>query len=76
MRMLPSWFLFTMIVIGGSTAVIANTLYPLARAQEARDRLANDARAILIPEIKRNSDLVKSMQDSLDSGNVSVLKST
>ena len=34
--MLPSWLLFIMIVFGGLLAVVANTFYPLAKAQEAR----------------------------------------
>jgi hypothetical protein len=57
-----------MIVVGGAMAVIANTLYPLARAQEARERLANDARTILLPETKRNSALVVTMQGALETG--------
>ncbi len=64
--MLPSWALFGMIVVGGAVAVIANTLYPLARAQEAKDKLASDARAILDPEIKSNLELIATFNTELD----------
>src|SRR3979409_680755 len=67
MRMLPSWALFALIVIGGGVVVIANTLYPLARAQETKEKLANDARAIISPEIKSNLALVGQIQTA---GNV------
>ncbi len=70
----PSWILFAMIVLGGAMAVIANTLYPLAKAHEARDRLASDARTILLPEIKRNSELVASMQPALTAGTIPLQK--
>lgn len=73
-RMPPSWILFALIVIGGAVAVIANTLYPLAKAREAKERLASDARTILLPEIKRNSEIVLSMQSTLDARNVPVEK--
>jgi hypothetical protein len=68
MRMLPSSVLFAMIVIGGAVAVFANALYPLAKAREAKYRLASDARTILLPEVKRNADLGLSMQGSLAEG--------
>ncbi len=74
MRMPPSWILFALIVIGGAVAVIANTLYPLAKAREAKERLASDARAILLPEIKRNSEIVLAMQSILEARTVPVEK--
>lgn len=61
--MLPSSVLF-----GGAVAVFANALYPLAKAREAKYRLASDARTILLPEVKRNADLGLSMQGSLAEG--------
>jgi hypothetical protein len=68
MRMPPSWILFGLIVFGGVVAVIGNTLYPLARQQEAKERLAADARTILQPEIDRNRKLADSTQNALRSG--------
>ena len=70
----PSWFLFAMIVVGGAMAVIANTLYPLAKAREGRERLASDARAILLPEVKRNSELVLSIEAILAANNIPLQK--
>jgi sensor domain CHASE-containing protein len=70
MRMLPSWALFALIVVGGGVVVIANTLYPLARARETKEQLANDARAIISPEIKGNLALVGQFQTALEAGNM------
>lgn len=74
MRMPPSWILFGLIVIGGAVAVISNTLYPLAKARETKERLASDARTILLPEIKQNSEIVLSMQSTLEARIASVEK--
>jgi hypothetical protein len=54
-----------MIALGGLVAVVANTLYPLARAEEAKARIARDARALLLPEIQRNATLVTTIQSNL-----------
>ena len=70
MRMLPSWALFALIVIGGGIVVVANTLYPLARAQEAKEKLAGDAKAIISPEIKGNVMLLEQFQKSFATGNI------
>jgi hypothetical protein len=69
MRMLPSWALFGLIIIGGAVVVVANTLYPLAKAQETKEKLAGDARAIISPEIKSNLVLVGQSQAAFTSGN-------
>ena len=74
MRMLPSWALFGLIIIGGAVVVVANTLYPLARAQETKEKLATDARAIISPEIKSNLALVGQFQTGLGNGNALVQK--
>jgi uncharacterized SAM-binding protein YcdF (DUF218 family) len=74
MRMLPSWALFALIVIGGGIVVVANTLYPLARAQEAKEKLAGDAKAIISPEIKGNVMLLEQFQKSFATGNIPVQK--
>jgi hypothetical protein len=66
---MPSWALLLLIVFGGAIVVVANTFYPLARAQEAKERLAADAKAILLPEIKSNSDLSVKMLGELDGDN-------
>jgi hypothetical protein len=63
-----------MIVVGGAMAVIANTLYPLARSNEATLRLASDAKSILLPEVKHNLEIASAMQRSLSNGNVILYK--
>jgi hypothetical protein len=68
MRLPPSWLLFAMIVVGGAVAVISNTLYPIAKSNEAKTRLAKDSRSILFPEIQRNSALVSNIQSQLQAG--------
>jgi hypothetical protein len=68
--MLPSWAFIVMIVIGGGVAVVGNIFYQTATSREAKERLANDARTILLPEIRRNSALVSSMQSALATGSV------
>jgi hypothetical protein len=70
MSMPPSWFLFAVIVFGGLLAVVGNTLYPLAREQEKRARLAEDAWVILRPELDRNKQLATDMQSELPKGTV------
>lgn len=68
--MLPSWALFGLIIIGGAVVVVANTLYPLSKAQEDKAKLAADAKAILLPEIKRNAQLVTGIEQTLSSGQI------
>jgi hypothetical protein len=68
--MLPSWLLLVMILIGGALAVGGTTLYPGAREREAKERLARDARAILLPEIEANIDIASKMQARLAEGKV------
>jgi hypothetical protein len=70
MRMIPSWVLFAFIIIGGAIVVVANTLYPLARAQEDKQKLAQDAKAILLPEIKHNLEIVNGIKLALDANNI------
>jgi hypothetical protein len=72
--MLPSSVLFATIVFGGLLAVVGNTLYPLAREQEKRARLAGDAWTILRPEIAENKLLSTQMQAELDKGTIDVRK--
>ena len=74
MNLPPSWALFAVIVIGGAVAVIGNTLYPLAREQEKRARLADDARAILRPELEANKNLTAEMKAELEKGTVDTRK--
>ena len=74
MSLPPSWVLFALIVFGGSLAVVGNILYPLAREQEKRMRLADDAWIILQPELKRNKQLATDMQSELPKGTVDTRK--
>jgi hypothetical protein len=73
MRM-PSWIVLVLIVIGGIMVVVGNIEYPRARAREDKQRLANDARTILLPEMKRNSEIVLSMQSALEARHVPMEK--
>jgi hypothetical protein len=70
MRTLPSSVLFVILVFAGAVAVIANALYPVAKAQEAKERLARDARTILLPELDRNATLLASIQTDLAKGTI------
>jgi hypothetical protein len=74
MNLPPSWALFAIIVIGGAVAVVGNTLYPLAREQEKRARLADDAWAILQPELETNKNLAAEMSAELEKGTVDTRK--
>jgi hypothetical protein len=68
--MLPSWVLLALIVFDGAVVVIANTFYPLAKAQEAKERLASDARAILMPEIRGNATFATTMRAAREENNI------
>jgi hypothetical protein len=74
MNLPPSWALFALIVIGGAVAVVGNTLYPLAREQEKRAHLADDAWAILRPELVANKNLATEMTAGLETGTVDTRK--
>jgi hypothetical protein len=56
-RMIPSWAFLVLLVVGGGTVGFANAYYLQAREREAKERLAADAKSILLPEIKSNFDL-------------------
>jgi len=74
----PSWvsssFLLFVILISGAFAVGANIWYQAAKAREAKADLASNAKAILLPEVKRNGDLISSMQAALTKGQVPLEK--
>ena len=68
MRMLSSGVVLFVVVAAGALAVAANSYYPLAKEREARERLARNAKAILLPEIQRNEKIVSDMQKILPEG--------
>ena len=68
---MPSWALLFMILAFGALTVFATTYYPVVRAEETRRRLANDARALLLPEIQQNSALLPSIKTALSSDDLS-----
>ena len=57
------WVLFALIVLGGIMVVVCNLAYPLARERETKERLARDALALLMPEIRQNEAIVANMQE-------------
>ena len=61
---LSGWLLTAIFVFGG-LAVLATAAYPVVSAREDKERLARDAKTILLPEIEENKNLVASMQTSL-----------
>jgi hypothetical protein len=64
MRMLQqvsSTVWFAMLILGGLAAFIANIGYPLAKAREAKNELARDARTFLGPEVTWNTELGESI---------------
>lgn len=68
MRMVPSSLLFALIVMGGIVVIFANALYPLSRAREDKAKLAQDAMAILQPELERNGKLATDLIGSIQNG--------
>jgi hypothetical protein len=69
-RMIPSWLLLAIIVGGGIIVVAANSLYPIAKEREAKERLAQDAKTILLSEVESNAQLVKFELDLITKGQV------
>jgi hypothetical protein len=65
---LPSWVLLVVIWIAGAIAVAANSLYPLAKDREAKERLGREARALLLPEIQQNATIASNMQKGMTQG--------
>jgi hypothetical protein len=57
-RMFSSGFLFFLIVAGGAVAFIGNFFYPSGRERETKEQLAENAKAILLPEIQHNENVV------------------
>ncbi len=70
MRMLPSWALLVMIVIGGVVVIVANSFYPIAKDKEAKERLAKDTRSILLPEVRSNLVLIPTIRSALEAGQI------
>jgi hypothetical protein len=68
--MLPSWALLTVIIIGGIVVVAANSFYPLAKDREAKERLARDAKTILMPEVKSNLERIATLENLLKQGQI------
>jgi hypothetical protein len=68
----PSWILLIVMVVSGMIAVAANAWYPIVKANEAKASLASDAKSLLLPEVKRNSELVSSLQFSLETKQITV----
>jgi hypothetical protein len=63
--MIPSWVLLAVIIIGGIAIVLANSYYPIAKEREATTRLAQDAKSILLAEVRTNLTVLTAMQDAM-----------
>ena len=74
MNLPSSVMIFALIAFGGFLVVAGNTLYPLAREQEKRARLADDAQTILKPELEANKQLATDMLGALEKGMVDIRK--
>jgi hypothetical protein len=67
---MPSWVLLAIIIVCGIAVIVANSYYPIAKERESKERLAQDAKAILIAEVKSNAQLVKFELDLIAKGQV------
>ncbi len=56
--MMSSWFWVFIIVLGGAFVVVGNIQYARTREAEQKQILAREARAVLLPEIKKNLELL------------------
>jgi hypothetical protein len=61
----PSLLYVAVIAVGGFLVVWGNIQYPIAREREKNARLANDAWAILQPELQQNKKLANEMSDGI-----------
>jgi hypothetical protein len=73
MRVTSSLLLFALIVFG-ILALAANAAYPLVKEREAKEKLAQSARQILAPEIQRNTELLATIEKSLQAREASIEK--
>ncbi len=56
--MIPSWGWVIVIVLGGVLVVVGNIQYARTRQAEQKQILAREARAVLLPEIEKNLELL------------------
>lgn len=67
MRVTSSLLLIALIVFG-VLALAANAAYPVVKEREAKEKLAQSAKEILAPEIKRNTEVLATIEQDLSSG--------
>jgi hypothetical protein len=71
---LPSWAYLALIAFGGFLVVAGNAGYPIAREQEKKARLANDAWSIIRPELEDNRKIAVDTLTYFDNNQVNLTK--
>jgi hypothetical protein len=74
MMNLPSWAYVAVVALGGFLVVVGNIQYPISREQEKKARLANDAWAILLPELQDNRKIAADTLTYFDNNQVNLAK--
>ncbi len=64
--MIPSWGWVIIIVLGGLLVVVGNIQYARTREADQKQILAREARAVLLPEIEKNLELLDKTDSLLD----------